>query len=69
VLDIVPEVKEADATLKSWVEERLEARRAARAKRDFAMADQIRAELAGRDVQIEDTPQGTKWRVARWSAG
>ncbi|HEX4468197.1 MAG TPA: cysteine--tRNA ligase [Gemmatimonadaceae bacterium] len=65
VLDIVPEAKEADATLKVWVEERLEARRAARAKRDFATADQIRAELAGRDVQIEDTPQGTKWRVAR----
>ncbi len=65
VLDIVPEAKEADAMLKLWVEERLEARRAARAKRDFATADQIRAELAGRDVQIEDTPQGTKWRVER----
>jgi cysteinyl-tRNA synthetase len=65
VLDIVPEAKEADATLKSWVEERLEARRAARANRDFATADQIRAELAGRDVQIEDTSQGTKWRVGR----
>jgi cysteinyl-tRNA synthetase len=65
VLDIVPEAAEADATLKLWVEERLEARRAARSKRDFATADQIRAELAGRDVQIEDTPQGTKWRVAR----
>ena len=65
VLDIVPEPAEADATLKSWVEDRLEARRSARAKRDFATADQIRAELAGRDVQIEDTPQGTKWRVGR----
>jgi cysteinyl-tRNA synthetase len=65
VLDIVPEAGETDATLQSWVEERLEARRTARAQRDFATADRIRAELAGRDVQIEDTPQGTKWRVAR----
>jgi cysteinyl-tRNA synthetase len=65
VLDIVPEAPEADTTLKSWVEERLEARRAARAKRDFITADRIRAELAGRDVQIEDTPHGTKWRVTR----
>jgi len=63
VLDIVPEAERADATLRSWVEERLEARRTARAQRDFATADEIRAELAGRDVLIEDTPQGTKWRV------
>jgi cysteinyl-tRNA synthetase len=65
VLDIVPDAKQADASLQTWVEERLEARRTARAHRDFATADRIRAELAGRDVEIEDTPQGTKWRVAR----
>ncbi|HKW46218.1 MAG TPA: cysteine--tRNA ligase [Gemmatimonadaceae bacterium] len=65
VLDIVPETPEADAALRAWVEERLEARRAARAKGDFATADQIRAELAGRGVQIEDTSQGTKWRLVR----
>ena len=65
VLDIVPEAKQADASLQTWVEERLEARRTARARRDFATADRIRVELAGRDVEIEDTPQGTKWRVAR----
>ena len=65
VLDIVPDANQADASLQTWVEERLEARRTARAHRDFATADRIRAELAGRDVEIEDTPQGTKWRVAR----
>ena len=65
VLDIVPEAPAADAALTSWVEERLEGRRGARARRDFAAADQIRAELAARGVQIEDTPQGTKWRLVR----
>jgi cysteinyl-tRNA synthetase len=65
VLDIVPEAEEADSTLKSWVEERLEARRTARARRDFAEADRIRDELLGRGVLIEDTPGGTKWRLGR----
>ena len=65
VLDIVPEREQADTSLQSWVEERLAARRTARSQRDFAMADSIRQELAGRGVLIEDTPQGTKWRLAR----
>jgi cysteinyl-tRNA synthetase len=65
VLDIVPEADQADAALAEWVEERLSARRTARSQRDFATADRIREELAERDVQIEDTPQGTKWRVGR----
>lgn len=65
VLDIVPEKQQADATLASWVEERLMARKGARARRDFAAADGIREELAERGVLIEDTAQGTKWRLAR----
>ncbi|HKO16744.1 MAG TPA: cysteine--tRNA ligase [Gemmatimonadaceae bacterium] len=64
VLDIVPDDAAADAELASWVEERLAARRAARAARDFAAADRIRAELGERGVVIEDTPAGTKWRLA-----
>jgi cysteinyl-tRNA synthetase len=38
-------------------------RNAARAARDFARADQIRAELAAMNVTIEDGAQGTRWRV------
>ena len=64
VLDVVPDAV-VDSTLASWVEGQLEARKAARARRDFATADRIRAELEERDVMIEDTPSGTKWRVAR----
>jgi cysteinyl-tRNA synthetase len=63
VLDLVPAAVETDAELAAWVAERLAARKAARAARDFAEADAIRAELVARGVTIEDTPAGTTWRV------
>jgi cysteinyl-tRNA synthetase len=46
------------------VEDLIEARRAARASRDFARADAIRDELAAMGIAIEDGPQGTRWKVA-----
>jgi cysteinyl-tRNA synthetase len=64
VLDVLPTPKVADAALAAWVAERLAARNQARKSKDFKAADAIRAELKGRGVEIEDTPQGTKWRVA-----
>ena len=64
VLDLEPEPDAADAELAAWVEERLEARRAARAARNFAEADRIRAELETRGIAIEDHPGGTRWRRA-----
>jgi cysteinyl-tRNA synthetase len=56
--------REVDAGLAAWVEERIAARQAARAAKDFATSDAIRAELAARGVTVEDTAQGP-----RWSAG
>ena len=46
------------------VESLIEARRAARAARDFARADAIRDQLAVMGVAIEDGPQGTRWKLA-----
>ena len=63
VLDLLPEGEAVSPELKSWVEERLVARREARARRDFAEADRIRSELAGRGVILEDAGGGTKWKV------
>ncbi|HJP99332.1 MAG TPA: cysteine--tRNA ligase [Rhodanobacteraceae bacterium] len=48
----------------SRVETLIEARRAARAARDFSRADAIRDELAAMGVAIEDGPQGTRWKIA-----
>jgi cysteinyl-tRNA synthetase len=64
VLDVLPAGKTADSELKLWVEQKLEARREAKKKRDFATADAIRAELGARGVVIEDTAAGPKWRLS-----
>jgi cysteinyl-tRNA synthetase len=43
----------------------LEQRQAARARKDFAAADGIRDQLKALGVQVEDTPQGTRWELSR----
>ena len=65
VLDVVPEALGPDPELARWVEERLTARKTARAQRDFDAADRIRGEIEVRGIAIEDTPQGTKWKKIR----
>jgi cysteinyl-tRNA synthetase len=56
------EEEEGSAELGVWVEERIEARSAARAARDFAAADAIRDELLERGIALEDGPSGTRWK-------
>lgn len=46
-----------EAEIAALIEARLEARR----ERDFAKADEIRNTLLKKGVQLEDTPQGTRW--------
>ena len=65
VLDIVPEREGVDAGLAAWVEQQLAARKAARGRRDFAAADQIRKSLEEKGIVVEDTPQGARWKKVR----
>jgi cysteinyl-tRNA synthetase len=44
------------------IEQLIEARRAARARRDFAEADRIRKDLESRGILLEDTAAGTRWK-------
>jgi cysteinyl-tRNA synthetase len=44
------------------IEERIAARTAAKARRDFAEADRIRDELKAEGVMLEDSASGTTWR-------
>jgi cysteinyl-tRNA synthetase len=60
--DFVPPVPD-DVDL-AWVEDRLEEREAARAARDWPLADRLRDELGTAGIRVEDTPDGTHWFYA-----
>ena len=53
-----------DAVVGPLVEELLALREQARAARDFATADAIRARLGEIGIVVEDTPEGARWHLA-----
>ena len=52
----------SDGLSPEQIDTMLAARRAARANRDFRLADQIRDELVEAGILIEDSAEGTRWR-------
>ena len=60
VLGIIVDKKEE--MLDAEIEKMIEERQAARKNRDFARADQIRADLLAKGIVLEDTREGVKWK-------
>jgi len=48
-----------------WIEDLVAERAEARATGDYGRADEIRQQLAGEGIEVEDTPAGSRWRLAR----
>ena len=65
ILEQPPEAGESGAQIGAVVEQVIAWRQAARQRRDFALADQIRNDLKDAGILLEDHPGGTTtWRVA-----
>jgi cysteinyl-tRNA synthetase len=65
ILDLARRDAGPDPELAAWAELKLAERQQARADRDFARADAIRAELADAGIVVEDTPTGPRWKLAQ----
>jgi cysteinyl-tRNA synthetase len=45
------------------VEQLIKERETARLNKDFRRSDEIRQQLSGQGIELEDTPYGTKWKT------
>jgi cysteinyl-tRNA synthetase len=62
VFDVLKPSASASSSGDSEIDALVAERTAAKKSRDFARADQIRAELAGRGIILEDTKDGVRWK-------
>ena len=53
-----------DAETERYILEKIEERKAAKKEKNFARADEIRAELLEKGILLEDTREGVKWKKA-----
>ena len=57
------EAAQIDPELEAYVLAKIEERKEAKKAKDFAKADAIRAELLEKNIVIEDTREGVKWKL------
>ena len=63
-LDLLKEVENnVDEELSAYVEEMIAKRKAAKAEKNYALADEIRNELLAKNIVLKDTKEGTTWSI------
>jgi len=62
VFDVLQPTLQTNAILDSEIESLVAARTAAKKARNFALSDQIREQLLGQGVILEDTKSGVRWK-------
>ena len=65
LLELARKARAVDDTTEDWIEEQIRLREEARKSRNFAEADAIRDALADRGVVLEDSAEGTRWKVVK----
>jgi cysteinyl-tRNA synthetase len=62
LIDVLGITLQEEELLDEEIEELIKKRNEARKNRNFALADQIRDQLKAKNIILEDTPQGTRWK-------
>jgi cysteinyl-tRNA synthetase len=62
LFDVLGITLKEEQLLDEEIEALIQKRNEARKNRNFALADQIRDELKAKNIILEDTPQGTRWK-------
>jgi cysteinyl-tRNA synthetase len=65
ILALARESRKVDETQEEWIESQIRLRQEARDGKDFAAADRIRDELSSKGIVLEDTADGTRWKVVK----
>ncbi|MFO8175559.1 MAG: cysteine--tRNA ligase [Longimicrobiales bacterium] len=65
LLELAGGTRQVDEATEAWIQEQIRLRQEARAARDFAAADAIRDALAEKGIVLEDSAEGTRWKVVR----
>ena len=65
LLELARDARIVDETTEEWIQEQVRLREQARKAKDFGRADAIRDELANRGVLLEDSAEGTRWKVVK----
>lgn len=59
------EAEEIDSNLKTYIETKINERNEAKKNKDYTLADQIREELASKNIMIKDTREGTIYEIIK----